>query len=56
MILLVEQNALKALEVGDRGYVLSLGRTVMEGSGKMLLEDAEVLRAYLGTKAIPQRV
>lgn len=56
MVLLVEQNALKALEVGDRGYVLSLGRTVMEGSGKMLLENTEVLRAYLGTKAIPEKV
>jgi branched-chain amino acid transport system ATP-binding protein len=47
-ILLVEQNALAALEVCDRGYVLEAGRIVLEGSPEDLLEDDEVQRAFLG--------
>ena len=47
-ILLVEQNALAALEVCDRGYVLEAGRIVLEGSHEDLLEDDEVQRAFLG--------
>ncbi|MEE9121400.1 MAG: ABC transporter ATP-binding protein, partial [Syntrophobacteria bacterium] len=47
-ILLVEQNALAALEVCDRGYVLEAGRIVLEGSPEELLEDDEVQRAFLG--------
>jgi branched-chain amino acid transport system ATP-binding protein len=47
-ILLVEQNAQKALQIADRGYVLETGSIVKEGSGKELLESEEVARAYLG--------
>lgn len=47
-ILLIEQNASKALQTANRGYVLETGRIVKEGSAKMLLESADVQRAYLG--------
>ncbi len=47
-ILLVEQNALMALGVADRGYVLQTGRIVRSGDAKALLEDEEVRKAYLG--------
>ncbi len=47
-ILLVEQNALMALGVAHRGYVLQTGRIVRSGLAKDLLEDEEVKKAYLG--------
>jgi branched-chain amino acid transport system ATP-binding protein len=47
-VLLVEQNAHKALEVAHRGYVLETGVIVQTGTGKELLESEEVQRAYLG--------
>jgi branched-chain amino acid transport system ATP-binding protein len=47
-ILLVEQNAHKALEVAHRGYVLETGTIVQTGTGKELLESPDVQRAYLG--------
>jgi len=47
-ILLVEQNALMALGVADRGYVLQTGRIVRSGDASALLEDEEVRKAYLG--------
>jgi branched-chain amino acid transport system ATP-binding protein len=47
-ILLIEQNALKALTVAQRGYVLETGRIVKEGTAKALLESPDVQRAYLG--------
>jgi len=47
-ILLVEQNALAALQIADRGYVLETGRVVLQGAASDLLNDAEVKRAYLG--------
>ena len=47
-ILLVEQNARKALSVSHRGYVLETGRVVLEGSGQQLLADPAVRQAYLG--------
>jgi branched-chain amino acid transport system ATP-binding protein len=47
-ILLVEQNARKALEIADYAYVLETGRLVLEGPGKTLLEDQRVQEAYLG--------
>ena len=47
-ILLVEQNALMALSIADRGYVLQTGRIVRSGEAKALLEDEEVRKAYLG--------
>ena len=47
-ILLVEQNARKALQCADRGYVLETGAIVLTGSGSSLLERDEVQAAYLG--------
>ena len=47
-ILLVEQNALMALEIADYAYVMESGRIVLAGSGKVLLDDEGVQRAYLG--------
>jgi branched-chain amino acid transport system ATP-binding protein len=47
-ILLIEQNAAKALQVANRGYVLETGRIVKEGTSKALLESPDVQRAYLG--------
>ena len=47
-ILLSEQNARKALQYADRGFVLGLGVTVMEGPARQLADDPEVRRAYLG--------
>jgi ABC-type branched-subunit amino acid transport system ATPase component len=47
-LMVVEQNAAKALAVADRGYVLELGRNRFEGAGRALLEDPEVKRLYLG--------
>jgi branched-chain amino acid transport system ATP-binding protein len=47
-ILLVEQNARKALERADYGYVLETGELVLEGPGQVLLEDEKVQEAYLG--------
>ncbi|TMD40237.1 MAG: ABC transporter ATP-binding protein [Chloroflexi bacterium] len=47
-ILLIEQNAAKALQVANRGYVLETGRIVKEGTAKVLRESPDVQRAYLG--------
>lgn len=47
-ILLVEQNAKKALEIADYAYVLETGELVLEGTGKELLKDPRVQEAYLG--------
>lgn len=47
-ILLVEQNALMALSVATRGYVLETGRIVLTGSGEELLHNPQVIEAYLG--------
>jgi ABC-type branched-subunit amino acid transport system ATPase component len=47
-MMVVEQNAAKALAVADRGYVLELGRNRFEGPGRTLLDDPEVKRLYLG--------
>ena len=47
-ILLVEQNVASSLSIGDRGYVLENGNVVLEGTGKDLLSNEEVRRAYLG--------
>ena len=47
-ILLVEQNALKALSVADNAYVLEQGRITMSGPGKQLLKDPTIAEAYLG--------
>jgi ABC-type branched-subunit amino acid transport system ATPase component len=47
-VLMIEQNARQGLEVSDRGYVLELGQNSYEGSGRELLRNAEVRRAFLG--------
>jgi branched-chain amino acid transport system ATP-binding protein len=47
-VLLVEQNATKALEVAHRGYVLETGNIVHSGTGQQLLASEEVQKAYLG--------
>jgi len=47
-ILLVEQNAQAALSLADYGYVLEVGKIVLEDSGKNLLTDENVRKAYLG--------
>ena len=47
-MLVVEQNAVKALSIADRGYVLELGRNRFTGTGQSLLNDPEVKRLYLG--------
>lgn len=47
-ILLVEQNALKALKIANRGYVLQTGTVVLSGPGKELLNNELVKEAYLG--------
>ena len=47
-VLMVEQNAKKALSVSHRGFVLELGRNRFEGTGQELLDDPEVRQHYLG--------
>ena len=49
-ILLVEQNALMALSVATRAYVLETGRIVLEGTAKELRENPQVKAAYLGVR------
>ena len=47
-ILLVEQNANMALSIADRGYVLETGKIILEGTGKELLTNPDIKKAYLG--------
>jgi len=47
-ILLVEQNVVKALNMADRAYVIENGRMVMEGTGRELLQNEHLKKAYLG--------
>lgn len=47
-VLMIEQNARQGLEISHRGYVLELGRNSYEGTGRELLDNAEVRRAFLG--------
>lgn len=47
-VLLVEQNAKKALSIADRAYVLETGNITLEGKAKDLLEDDSIKKAYLG--------
>jgi branched-chain amino acid transport system ATP-binding protein len=49
-ILLVEQNARKALSISDYAYILETGRIIAEGSGKELACDAIIKKAYLGKR------
>ncbi|MGE5484026.1 MAG: ABC transporter ATP-binding protein [Ignavibacteriales bacterium] len=50
-ILLVEQNAHKALRVANRAYVLETGKLVMEGPAEEIAKDPSIQQAYLGRKA-----
>jgi neutral amino acid transport system ATP-binding protein len=50
-IVMVEQNARRALAMSDRGYVLDLGVDRFEGPGKQLLTDPKVAELYLGGTA-----
>ena len=45
---MVEQNAMMALSIADRGYVLSTGEIVLEGPAADLLRSEDLKRAYLG--------
>ena len=47
-VLLVEQNAKKALSIADRAYVLETGKIILEGDAKVLMNDQRVKKAYLG--------
>jgi len=50
-ILLIEQNANAALHIADKGYVMETGRITLKGTGKELLENPDVKKAYLGDAA-----
>lgn len=52
-VVLVEQNAKKALSIAARAYVLETGKIVREGTGKELLNDPAIRAAYLGQQASP---
>jgi branched-chain amino acid transport system ATP-binding protein len=52
-VLLVEQNAAKALELADRGYVLETGRIALQDKADILLKDDRVRMAYLGEDIAP---
>ena len=47
-VLLVEQNARRALQIADRGYVMDSGLITMDGDAKLMLDDPKVRAAYLG--------
>ena len=51
-VLLIEQNAKAALGVADRGYVLEVGKVILQGPATDLLANADVQRAYLGREKI----
>ncbi|MGI4779744.1 MAG: ABC transporter ATP-binding protein [Janthinobacterium lividum] len=50
-VLLVEQNASRALQIADRGYVMESGVVTMSGDAKVMLDDPRVRAAYLGEAA-----
>ncbi len=54
-IMIVEQNARRALQICDRGYVLDQGRDAYTGSGRDLMNDPKVVELYLGTLAVDHR-
>ena len=47
-IMLIEQNAQKALSISDHAYIMQTGKVVMHGTGKELLADENMVSAYLG--------
>lgn len=54
-VLMVEQNAARALEISDIGIVLELGRKLMEDTGPVILADPSVRERYLGGDATDDR-
>jgi ABC-type branched-subunit amino acid transport system ATPase component len=54
-IVMVEQNARRALTLADRGYVLDMGRNAYEGAGHALLHDPKVAELYLGGSRMASR-
>jgi branched-chain amino acid transport system ATP-binding protein len=50
-VIIVEQNAMRCLQICDRGYVLDQGRNAYTGTGKELATDPKVIQLYLGTLA-----
>jgi ABC-type branched-subunit amino acid transport system ATPase component len=55
-IMIVEQNARRALQICDRGYVLDQGKDAYEGPGRELMNDPKVIELYLGTLATTNEV
>ncbi|HEY0260049.1 MAG TPA: ABC transporter ATP-binding protein [Lacisediminihabitans sp.] len=53
-VLIVEQNARRALQICDRGYVLDQGKDAYTGAGRELMNDPKVIELYLGTLAADQ--
>jgi branched-chain amino acid transport system ATP-binding protein len=51
-ILLAEQNVVRALDIAHRGYILELGKIVLEGESKILKENKTVLQSYVGTVSL----
>ena len=47
-VLLIEQNANAALKIADIGYIMETGRITLTGTGKELLSNEEIKKAYLG--------
>ena len=50
-VLMVEQNAIQALRISDRGYVMAAGQVVLADDAAKLLDNEEVSELYLGTRA-----
>jgi branched-chain amino acid transport system ATP-binding protein len=50
-VIIVEQNAMRCLQIVDRGYVLDQGRNAYTGTGRDLATDPKVVQLYLGTLA-----
>jgi branched-chain amino acid transport system ATP-binding protein len=48
-VIMVEQNAFAALELSDRSYVIEQGCLMLTGTGRELLENPQIMAAYLGT-------
>jgi len=47
-VLLVEQNAIQAMDISDRAYVMEVGEIVVEGTMEKILTDKQIADAYLG--------
>ena len=54
-ILVVEQNALAALNIADYGYILENGRVVLEGPKDRLIENEDIKEFYLGISQLEER-